>query len=233
MVFNSHPVRRVLRGRLSRSTASCRIARRTGSCSPRATLLRRVGLAVPEPADRSTVVDYAVAPVSRPAPRRARARRRVLWISIGFNLGMLGLLQVLQLLRREPRGAVRRARRGRRRCRSSHVVLPIGISFYTFMTMSYVIDVYRRDIPPTRNLSTSRCSSPSSRTWSPARSCGRRRCCRRSRAPRRITPRADVSTARWLIALGPVQEDRRRRQPRAARQRRVRAGGRADRASTC
>ena len=31
------------------------------------------------------------------------------------------------------------------------VVLPIGISFYTFMSMSYVIDVYRRDIPPTRN----------------------------------------------------------------------------------
>ncbi len=29
------------------------------------------------------------------------------------------------------------------------VVLPIGISFYTFMTVSYVIDVYRRDIEPT------------------------------------------------------------------------------------
>jgi len=32
------------------------------------------------------------------------------------------------------------------------VLLPIGISFYTFVTMSYVIDVYRREIPPTRNL---------------------------------------------------------------------------------
>ena len=31
------------------------------------------------------------------------------------------------------------------------IVLPIGISFYTFMTISYVIDVYRRDIQPTRN----------------------------------------------------------------------------------
>jgi D-alanyl-lipoteichoic acid acyltransferase DltB (MBOAT superfamily) len=31
------------------------------------------------------------------------------------------------------------------------VVLPIGISFYTFQSMSYVIDVYRRDIKPTRN----------------------------------------------------------------------------------
>ena len=31
-------------------------------------------------------------------------------------------------------------------------MLPIGISFYTFQSMSYVIDVYRREIKPTRNL---------------------------------------------------------------------------------
>ena len=33
-----------------------------------------------------------------------------------------------------------------------HVVLPIGISFYTFQTLSYTFDVYRRRIPPTLNL---------------------------------------------------------------------------------
>lgn len=32
-----------------------------------------------------------------------------------------------------------------------HVVLPIGISFYTFQSMSYVIDVYRRQVTPTKN----------------------------------------------------------------------------------
>ncbi len=31
------------------------------------------------------------------------------------------------------------------------VVLPIGISFYTFQSMSYVIDVYRKEIQPTKN----------------------------------------------------------------------------------
>jgi D-alanyl-lipoteichoic acid acyltransferase DltB (MBOAT superfamily) len=31
------------------------------------------------------------------------------------------------------------------------VLLPVGISFYTFVTMSYVIDVYRREIPATRD----------------------------------------------------------------------------------
>lgn len=30
--------------------------------------------------------------------------------------------------------------------------LPIGISFYTFQSMSYIIDVYRREIEPSRNL---------------------------------------------------------------------------------
>jgi alginate O-acetyltransferase complex protein AlgI len=33
-----------------------------------------------------------------------------------------------------------------------HIVLPIGISFYTFNSMSYTIDVFRRRIAPTRNV---------------------------------------------------------------------------------
>jgi D-alanyl-lipoteichoic acid acyltransferase DltB (MBOAT superfamily) len=33
-----------------------------------------------------------------------------------------------------------------------NIVLPVGISFYTFQTMSYTIDVYRRRCPPHRNL---------------------------------------------------------------------------------
>ncbi len=32
-----------------------------------------------------------------------------------------------------------------------HIVLPIGISFYTFMSMSYVIDVYRHELEPADN----------------------------------------------------------------------------------
>jgi alginate O-acetyltransferase complex protein AlgI len=33
-----------------------------------------------------------------------------------------------------------------------HVLLPIGISFYTFNSMSYTIDVFRRQVEPTRNV---------------------------------------------------------------------------------
>lgn len=32
------------------------------------------------------------------------------------------------------------------------IILPVGISFYTFQTMSYTIDVYRGDCPPARDL---------------------------------------------------------------------------------
>lgn len=33
-----------------------------------------------------------------------------------------------------------------------HIILPVGISFYTFQSMSYTIDVYRKVIPPERDL---------------------------------------------------------------------------------
>ena len=35
---------------------------------------------------------------------------------------------------------------------SLHILLPIGISFYTFNSMSYTIDIFRRKVEPTRNL---------------------------------------------------------------------------------
>ena len=38
-------------------------------------------------------------------------------------------------------------------------VLPLGISFYTFQTMSYSIDVYRRDVPAEHRQSVTKCLS--------------------------------------------------------------------------
>ncbi|RYZ83586.1 MAG: MBOAT family protein, partial [Proteobacteria bacterium] len=32
------------------------------------------------------------------------------------------------------------------------IILPVGISFYTFQSMSYIIDIYRRDLQPTKNV---------------------------------------------------------------------------------
>ena len=33
-----------------------------------------------------------------------------------------------------------------------NIILPVGISFYTFHTLGYVIDIYRREVQPCRNL---------------------------------------------------------------------------------
>ena len=33
-----------------------------------------------------------------------------------------------------------------------HLILPVGISFYTFQSMSYTIDIYRGQLKPTRNV---------------------------------------------------------------------------------
>ncbi len=97
----------------------------------------------------STVVDYSVA---RYLDRQQdpATRRRVLWISLGFNLGVLGFFKYAGFFA-ENLQALLNAFGLQASLPVLHVVLPIGISFYTFMTMSYVIDVYRRHIPATRH----------------------------------------------------------------------------------
>ena len=52
------------------------------------------------------------------------------------------------------------------------IILPIGISFFTFQAMSYVIDTYRGQPRSRSRCSTSPSTSRSSPTSSPARSCG-------------------------------------------------------------
>jgi alginate O-acetyltransferase complex protein AlgI len=98
----------------------------------------------------STVMDYAcglwVDRVESP-----RTRRAVVALSMALNLGMLGYFKYYNFFAESLQAALGRAGLSV----SLHhldVVLPIGISFYTFQSMSYVIDVYRRHTRPTRNL---------------------------------------------------------------------------------
>ena len=98
----------------------------------------------------STLVDFTCALVLDRSGSPAR-RRAVLGLSLGFNLTLLGFFKYFNFFADNLHvllGAVG----WRVDFVTLHVLLPIGISFYTFVTMSYVIDVYRREIPPTRNL---------------------------------------------------------------------------------
>ena len=98
----------------------------------------------------STVVDFFcglwVDRIEAPAKRKA-----FVLISMALNLGMLGYFKYVNFFAESLKIALGRAGYDVPLWHIE-VVLPIGISFYTFQSMSYVIDVYRKDIKPTRNL---------------------------------------------------------------------------------
>lgn len=97
----------------------------------------------------SSLVDYLVS-LGLARTEAIRRRRWLLSISLTVNLGTLAffkyfnffvdsavaLLQSVGLSASMP---------------VLHVILPVGISFYTFQTLSYAIDVYRRELTPTKD----------------------------------------------------------------------------------
>src|SRR5215471_8976030 len=93
----------------------------------------------------STIIDYSVgrylARTENPVHRRL-----ALTLSLVYNLGMLGFFKYFNFFE-ENFAHLLRAFGFHADVVTLHVILPMGISFYTFMTVSYVIDVYRRDIP--------------------------------------------------------------------------------------
>src|SRR4051812_21239781 len=97
----------------------------------------------------STAMDYAC---GLAVDRIEHPGRRKLFValSMALNLGMLGYFKYFNFFAESLQAAL--ARSGVNVTLAHlELVLPIGISFYTFQSMSYVIDVYRKDIKPTRN----------------------------------------------------------------------------------
>jgi alginate O-acetyltransferase complex protein AlgI len=98
----------------------------------------------------STVVDFSCG-LALERSRSPRARRALLCASLGFNLTLLGFFKYFNFFA-DNLHAIFGSLGWQVDFVTLRVLLPIGISFYTFVTMSYVIDVYRREIPATRNL---------------------------------------------------------------------------------
>ncbi len=97
----------------------------------------------------STLVDFTVG-LRLDTESRAGARKRLLLASLTLNLGLLAVfkyfnffldsgIRFLSLL-----GIPAHPQ-------TLAIVLPVGISFYTFQTLSYSIDVYRGQLRPTRS----------------------------------------------------------------------------------
>jgi alginate O-acetyltransferase complex protein AlgI len=96
----------------------------------------------------STVVDYCAA---RGMERWPDKRRRFLWMSIISNFGMLGFFKYFNFFI-ENVAAVLAAAGLQAHVPVLRVILPVGISFYTFQAMSYTVDVYRGELRARRSL---------------------------------------------------------------------------------
>lgn len=97
----------------------------------------------------STIVDYSIG-IALSKENNQKKRKLFLWISILVNLGFLGffkyynffldnLITAFTFFGTELRAS------------SLKIILPVGISFYTFQTLSYTIDVYKRKLQPTKD----------------------------------------------------------------------------------
>ena len=98
----------------------------------------------------STVVDYAVGARmgSEEVPWK---RKALLGVSLAANLGMLGYFKYCGFFAESLNSALQFLRTGAA-VHVPDIVLPVGISFYTFQTLSYSIDLYRRQIAPAASL---------------------------------------------------------------------------------
>jgi alginate O-acetyltransferase complex protein AlgI len=93
----------------------------------------------------SAFVDYAAGRALEKYDDSPRKRKLVLATSLIINLGLLGYFKYTNFFLDSLHEAFDLGPGGR----VLDIVLPPGISFYTFQTMSYTIDVYRRSIKPT------------------------------------------------------------------------------------
>ena len=100
----------------------------------------------------STLVDFFVAQAIEDTPTHNTAKRKgLLAASLVSNLGLLGFFKYTNFGLQSLSGVLNL-------CGFTvtiphfDIILPVGISFYTFQTISYTVDVYRGEIPAERRI---------------------------------------------------------------------------------
>lgn len=77
--------------------------------------------------------------------RRRGARLALMWTSVGLSLSILGYFKYANFFLWNWNQMVEG------NFQPLDIILPVGISFYTFQSISYVVDVYKERIQPTEN----------------------------------------------------------------------------------
>lgn len=99
----------------------------------------------------STLVDYAVGRALWSTAKPSR-RKLLLGVSLAVNLGLLGYFKYANFFIDAFVDLSENLFGYTPATSTLAIILPVGISFYTFQTLSYTIDVYRRKLEPTKNL---------------------------------------------------------------------------------
>ena len=97
----------------------------------------------------STLIDYSVG-IRLSKEDNISKRKILLWISILVNLGFLGFFKYYNFFLDNFVTAFSFFGRPIN-AQGLNIILPVGISFYTFQTLSYTIDVYKRKLEPTKD----------------------------------------------------------------------------------
>ena len=93
----------------------------------------------------STLVDFLVGKgLSRES--RPSYRKLLLWTSIIANIGLLGFFKYYNFTEAFTFFGIGI------KANTLNIILPVGISFYTFQTLSYTIDVYKRKLEHTNDI---------------------------------------------------------------------------------
>ena len=98
----------------------------------------------------STFLDYSIGRRLKNEDN-VRVRKTLLWTSIIVNLGFLGVFKYYNFFLDNFIAAFSFFGQDIQP-NSLNIILPVGISFYTFQTLSYTIDVYKKKLEPTEDL---------------------------------------------------------------------------------
>ena len=97
----------------------------------------------------STIIDFIIG-LQLQTQDQPKKRKLLLWTSILVNLGFLGFFKYYNFFVSNFVDAFTFFGINIS-ANSLDIILPVGISFYTFQTMSYTLDVYKRKLEPTNN----------------------------------------------------------------------------------
>ncbi len=98
----------------------------------------------------STIIDYTAGSRIHQS-KEVLVKKRWLWVSIVFNLGMLGFFKYYNFFIDSWIDLFASVGYELQSTWTLKIILPVGISFYTFQTLSYSIDIYKEKLQPTKD----------------------------------------------------------------------------------